>query len=280
MIFYFIIFLLSHKIKNLHWQLGNRTNHLLMKIVHGRKMRGEKTRRINLKILKDILTCHSLKSRGVHNKINNGWIPCSCCHPVDSRAHCHTVMWLTHWFSCYKSKISAVKWRVLVLVWLQVLQRGGGGSLSLWHCQTPHLWERGALAEGAEGPRRQQHRHHAGWQQERPAPPQGRAHRWGPGLRRYRKLDRHIIGNMREHVFIILTDIGWILSCVPLFHSPHFFPEVGMKRICREILQHLVFFLQIFVVNLSCLALRKVTRPWRHECVFFLMPQRRTICHS
>lgn len=72
--------------------------------------------------------------------------------------------------------------RVLML---QVLQRSGGGALSVRHSQTPDVWECGALAEGAERPRRQQHCHHAGWQQERPAPPQGRAHGRGPGLRRY-----------------------------------------------------------------------------------------------
>ena len=89
-----------------------------------------------------------------------------------------------------------------ILVWLQILQRGGGGALSLWHSQTPDLWECGALAEGAEGPRRQQHRHHAGRQQERPAPPQGRAHGWGPGLCRYTNLEGdtgRLIWNLGKH---------------------------------------------------------------------------------
>ena len=66
----------------------------------------------------------------------------------------------------------------------QVLPRGSGGPAGLRHRQAPDLRERGALAEGAEGPRRQQHRHHAGGQQERPAAPEGRAHRRGARLRR------------------------------------------------------------------------------------------------
>lgn len=67
---------------------------------------------------------------------------------------------------------------------LQILQRSGGGALSLRHSQASDVRERGALAEGAAGPRRQQHRHHAGRQQERSPPPQGRAHRRGAGVRR------------------------------------------------------------------------------------------------
>ena len=72
--------------------------------------------------------------------------------------------------------------KICPFVTLQILQRSGGGAVSVWHCQTPDLWECGALAERAERPRWQQHRHHAGWQQKRPAPPQGRAHRRSPGL--------------------------------------------------------------------------------------------------
>ena len=94
----------------------------------------------------------------------------------------------------------------------QILQRSGGGAFSLWHSQTPDLWERGALAEGAEGPRRQQHCHHAGWQQERPAPPQGRAHRRGPGLRRYRSSQSDTRGDVFIS-YLLQSVLPVALSC-------------------------------------------------------------------
>ena len=49
---------------------------------------------------------------------------------------------------------------------LQVLPGGGGGAPGVRHRQAPDLRERGVLAEGAARPRGQQHRHHAGGQQE------------------------------------------------------------------------------------------------------------------
>lgn len=92
--------------------------------------------------------------------------------------------------SCLTLLRAKVCWTILdsavSLALLQILQRGSGGAFSVWHSQTPDLWECGALAEGAEGPCRQQHCHHAGRQQERPTAPQGRAHRRGPGLCRYK----------------------------------------------------------------------------------------------
>uniref|UniRef100_A0A8B9SS63 RAB11B, member RAS oncogene family n=1 Tax=Anas platyrhynchos TaxID=8839 RepID=A0A8B9SS63_ANAPL len=65
---------------------------------------------------------------------------------------------------------------------LGVLPGGRGGSAGLRHRQVPDVRKRRALAEGAAGPRRCQHRHHAGGQQERPAAPAGRAHRRGQEL--------------------------------------------------------------------------------------------------
>ena len=44
----------------------------------------------------------------------------------------------------------------------QVLQRCSGCAAGVRHREAPHLRERRALAEGAEGPRRRQHRHYAG----------------------------------------------------------------------------------------------------------------------
>ena len=44
----------------------------------------------------------------------------------------------------------------------QVLQRCSGSAAGVRHREAPHLRERRALAEGAEGPRRRQHRHNAG----------------------------------------------------------------------------------------------------------------------
>lgn len=80
-----------------------------------------------------------------------------------------------------------VWWRQVLLSvhvsWLQVLPRGCWCSPGLWHRQASNLRECGALAEGAERSRWQQHRHHAGGQQERPASPPGCSHRWGAGLR-------------------------------------------------------------------------------------------------
>ena len=66
----------------------------------------------------------------------------------------------------------------------QVLPGCSWSSPSLRHRQALDVRKRWTLAEGAEGPRWQQHRHHAGWKQERPPPPQGGAHWRGSSLRR------------------------------------------------------------------------------------------------
>ncbi len=70
------------------------------------------------------------------------------------------------WYICCHQVLSGCRW----------------GSASLRHRQAPDIRERRALAEGAEGPRWQQHRHHAGGKQERPPSPPGSAHWWGSSL--------------------------------------------------------------------------------------------------
>ena len=59
---------------------------------------------------------------------------------------------------------------------MQVLPRGGRGSAGVRHRQAPDLRERGEVAEGTEGPRRQQHSHHARRKQVGSEAPQGCAH--------------------------------------------------------------------------------------------------------
>jgi hypothetical protein len=50
---------------------------------------------------------------------------------------------------------------ILFSCFFQLLPRGRGRAPGVRHRQAPHLRERGAVAEGAQGPRRLEHRHHA-----------------------------------------------------------------------------------------------------------------------
>merc|ERR1712013_180944 len=72
----------------------------------------------------------------------------------------------------------------------KVLWRSGSAA-GVRHREAPHLRERRALAEGAEGPRRRQHRHYAGGKQVGSAPPTRGADRRGEGVRREEQLEFH-----------------------------------------------------------------------------------------
>lgn len=66
----------------------------------------------------------------------------------------------------------------------RLLPRGGGGAGGVRPHQEADLRERAAVAPGAPGPRRLQHRHHARRQQVRPQPPPGGGGARRPALRR------------------------------------------------------------------------------------------------
>ena len=61
--------------------------------------------------------------------------------------------------------------RCIIMVTPQVLPRGGGSVAGLRHRQVPDLRERGQVAEGAAGPCRAEHSHHAGGKQVRSEAP-------------------------------------------------------------------------------------------------------------
>lgn len=67
--------------------------------------------------------------------------------------------------------LSLVSWQ-----FAQVLPWSRRRSPGVRHRETLDVRKCRALAEGAAGPRRQQHCHHAGGQQKRSTPPEGSAH--------------------------------------------------------------------------------------------------------
>lgn len=110
---------------------------------------------------------------------------------ISNVSRCSLVLWaLSAVFStrCDKNKFAASVLCIscsLPLAFFQVLPRSSWRSLGLWHCQALDVWKCWALAEGAAGPRGQQHSHHASGQQKWSTPPEGGANRWGQGLGRY-----------------------------------------------------------------------------------------------